>query len=176
MEKPASSEAGFFYAPAVCYTRAFSPIAMTPLALMFAALPVLASAQTPPVIDPASLPVITAAPGVTLRELSGRTAPAGARSDKVSVALFHLEPGKASAWSYNKEGEESFFVLSGTGEIWTDGHVQTIGPGSYIVIQPSTVRSIRASKGVPLDFYAITSPAWSKDDDVLTTAPAGAPK
>ncbi|USX28081.1 cupin domain-containing protein [Oxalobacteraceae bacterium OTU3CINTB1] len=150
---------------------------MKPFALLLAALPVLASAQTPPpVIDPDSLPVITAAPGVTLRELSGRTAPAGARSDKVSVALFHLEPGKASPWSHNKEGEESFFVLSGTGEIWTDGHVQTIGPGSYIVIQPSTVRSIRASKGVPLDFYAITSPAWSKDDDVLTNAPAGAPK
>ncbi|MBV7537054.1 cupin domain-containing protein [Duganella sp. sic0402] len=130
----------------------------------------------PPVLHPDSLPLITAAPGVTLRELSGRTAPAGARSDKVSVALFRLEPGKASAWSHNKLGEESFFVLSGEGEVWTDGKVQPVQPGSYIVIQPSTVRSIRASKGVPLTFYAITSPAWSSDDDVLTTAPAGAPQ
>ena len=149
---------------------------MKPFALLLAALPILATAQTPPVIDPATLPVISAAPGVTLRELSGRTAPAGARSDKVSVALFHLEPGKASPWSHNKEGEESFFVLSGTGEVWTDGRAQTIGPGSYIVIQPATVRSIRASKGMPLDFYAITSPAWSKDDDVLVAPPPGAPK
>lgn len=132
--------------------------------------------ELPPVLHPDSLPLITAAPGVTLRELSGRTAPAGARSDKVSVALFHLEPGKASAWSHNKLGEESFFVLSGEGEVWTDGKAQPVKPGSYIVIQPSTVRSIRASKGVPLTFYAITSPAWSSDDDVLTTAPAGAPK
>jgi mannose-6-phosphate isomerase-like protein (cupin superfamily) len=147
------------------------------LALLFAAVPAVVSAQDlPSVIDANSLPVITSAPGVSLRELTGRTAPAGARSDKVSVALFHLEPGKASAWSHNKQGEESFFVLKGTGEVWTDGKVQTIGPGSYIVIQPATVRSIRASKGVPLDFYAITSPAWSSDDDVLTSAPAGAPK
>jgi mannose-6-phosphate isomerase-like protein (cupin superfamily) len=122
------------------------------------------------------LNAIHAAPGVTLWELSGRTAPAGARSDKVSVALFRLEPGKASAWSHNKLGEESFFVLSGEGEVWTDSKVQAVKPGSYIVIQPSTVRSIRASKGVPLTFYAVTSPAWSSEDDVLTTAPVGAPK
>jgi hypothetical protein len=44
------------------------------------------------------------------------------------------------------------------------------------IIQLATVRSLRASKGVPLTFYAITSPALSSDDDVLTTAPAGAPK
>jgi mannose-6-phosphate isomerase-like protein (cupin superfamily) len=147
------------------------------LALLCLTVPALAAPpDVPPVIDPASVPVITASPGVSLRELTGRTAPAGARSDRTSVALFHLEPGKASAWSHNRQGEEAFFVLGGVGEIWTDGTAQTIGPGSYIVIQPGTVRSIRASKGVALDFYAITSPAWSADDDVLVNAPAGAPK
>lgn len=134
------------------------------------------AAELPPVLHPDGVAAINSAAGVTLRELSGRTAPVGARSDKVSVALFRLEPGKASAWSHNKVGEESFFVLSGEGEVWTDGKVQPVQPGSYIVIQPSTVRSIRATKGVPLEFYAITSPAWSSDDDVLTAAPAGAPK
>jgi mannose-6-phosphate isomerase-like protein (cupin superfamily) len=132
--------------------------------------------DAPPVLHPDNLPRITAAPGVTLHELSGKTAPPGARSDKVSVALFRLEAGKASAWSHNKLGEESFFVLSGEGEVWTGSKVQAVRAGSYIVIQPATVRSIRASKGVPLAFYAITSPAWSSDDDVLATAPAGAPK
>lgn len=147
------------------------------LPYLFAALPAITLAQDlPPVLHPDQLTAIHAAPDVTLWELSGRTAPVGARSDKVSVALFHLEPGKASAWSHNKLGEESFFVLSGEGEVWTDSKVQPVKPGSYIVIQPATVRSIRASKGVPLTFYAITSPAWSSDDDVLTSAPAGAPK
>ncbi|MRX07255.1 cupin domain-containing protein [Pseudoduganella sp. FT25W] len=142
------------------------------LALLLLSAPAFAQS----VIQTDSLPVITAAPGVTLRELSGKTAPPDARSDKVSVAWFRLEPGKASAWSHNKLGEESFFVLSGEGEVWTGSKVQPVRAGSYIVIQPATVRSIRASKGVPLEFYAITSPAWSSDDDVLTTAPAGAPK
>lgn len=145
--------------------------------LLLAVAPAVTSAaESPPVLHPDSLPVIASAPGVALRELSGRSAPAGARSDKVSVALFRLEPGKASAWSHNKVGEESFFVLNGEGEVWTDGKAQPVRPGSYIVIQPDTVRSIRATKGVPLEFYAITSPAWSSDDDVLTGAPAGAPK
>ena len=142
------------------------------LALLLLSAPAFAQS----VIQTDSLPVINAAPGVTLRELSGKTVPPDARSDKVSVAWFRLEPGKASAWSHNKLGEESFFVLSGEGEVWTGSKVQPVRAGSYIVIQPATVRSIRASKGVPLEFYAITSPAWSSDDDVLTTAPAGAPK
>jgi hypothetical protein len=89
--------------------------AMKFTALLFAAMPLVAwSEDLPPVLHPDSLPVITAAPGVTLRELSGMTALAGARSDKVSVAR--------------------------------------------------------------LMFYAITSPAWSSADDVLTAAPSGAPK
>ncbi|WP_201313216.1 hypothetical protein [Dyella sp. EPa41] len=40
----------------------------------------------------------------------------------------------------------------------------------------AVVRSIRASKGETLKFYAITTPAWSKEDDVLVPAPGGAPK
>lgn len=147
------------------------------LASSIAVIPLLGFAEKlPPVLHQDSQAVITTSPGVSLRELSGRTAPAGARSELVSVALFHLEPGKASAWSHNKMGEESFFVLKGEGEVWTDSKVQAVRPGSYIVIQPATVRSIRASKGVALEFYAITSPAWSSSDDVLTTAPEGAPK
>lgn len=128
------------------------------------------------VIHPADLPAVTVAEGVQLKELTGRVAPAGARSSQGSVALFELAPGKASAWSHNKVGEESFFVLEGHGEVWVDGKPHALGPGDYILVQPQSVRSIRASKGEPLKFYAITTPAWSQDDDVLVPAPAGAPK
>ncbi len=34
----------------------------------------------------------------------------------------------------------------------------------------------RASSTEALEFYAITTPAWSSDDDVHTDAPRGAPK
>lgn len=128
------------------------------------------------VIHPADLPAVTVSEGVQLKELTGRVAPAGARSTQGSVALFELAAGKASAWSHNKVGEESFFILQGHGEVWVDGKAHAVGPGDYILVQPQSVRSIRASKGQPLKFYAITTPAWSRDDDVLVPAPAGAPK
>ena len=130
----------------------------------------------PLVLHPDQLSTITVSPGVTLKELTGRSAPNTAKSDLNSVALFHLEPGKGSAWSYNKIGEESFFILKGHGVIWTGNHSQFVQAGSFILVPPSTVRSIRAAKNESLEFYAITSPAWSKDDDVLTSAPEGAPK
>lgn len=128
------------------------------------------------VIHPDALPAVTVSEGVQLKELTGRVAPAGARSRQGSVALFQLAAGKASAWSHNKVGEESFFVLEGHGEVWVDGKAHPVGPGDYILVQPQSVRSIRASRGEALRFYAITTPAWSQDDDVLVPAPAGAPK
>jgi mannose-6-phosphate isomerase-like protein (cupin superfamily) len=149
---------------------------MKAIPLFLALISVAIAAETPIALHPDELKLIEVSPGVILKELTGRSAPAVARSDKCSVALFHLEPGRASAWSYNKVGEESFFVLKGHGEVWTNGKSHTVGPGSYILVPPSAVRSIRASKGEVLEFYAVTAPAWSQDDDVLTTAPAGAPK
>ena len=128
------------------------------------------------VIAPDTLPFVQVADGVRLKELTGRAAPVGAKSTLGSVALFELDPGHASAWSHNKVGEESFFILEGHGEVWTGGTAHPVGPGDYILIPPAVVRSIRASKGEVLRFYAITTPAWSKDDDVLVTAPDGAPK
>lgn len=132
--------------------------------------------DTAKVISPGKLPFVQVSEGVRLKELTGRAAPVGAKSTIGSVALFELDPGRASAWSHNKVGEESFFILEGHGEVWTGNTAHPIGPGDYILIPPTVVRSIRASKGEALKFYAVTTPAWSKDDDVLVAAPDGAPK
>jgi len=154
-------------------------VALLPaLAVALAAIvPVAALAEEgAKVIAPSSLPFIKVSEGVRLKELTGRAAPTGARSVLGSVALFELDPGHASAWSHNKAGEESFFILEGHGEVWIGNVAHPVSPGDYILIPPEVVRSIRASKGETLKFYAITTPAWSKDDDVLVPAPSGAPK
>ena len=127
------------------------------------------------VITPGELSFVQVSEGVRLKELTGRAAPVGAKSTLGSVALFELDPGRASAWSHNKVGEESFFILDGHGEVWADGVAHPVGPGDCILIPPAVVRSIRASKGEMLKFYAVTTPAWSKEDDVLVPAPEGAP-
>ena len=82
-----------------------------------------------------------------LKELTGRTAAGSARSEKTSVAFFHLDPGCASAWSYNKVGEESFFILKGHGEVWTGDHAQAVRAGSFILVPSGVVRSVRARQG-----------------------------
>lgn len=135
-------------------------------------IPLAAVAQTA-VHHPDQQSAVTLSPGVLLKELTGRTAQPSARSDKVSVAWFHLEPGRASAWSYTKVGEESFFVLKGHGEIRAGKQTQSLRPGSFVVVPPGMVRSIKAGKHEALEFYAITSPAWSSGDDVLINAPEG---
>jgi len=131
--------------------------------------------QKPIALHPDDLPFITVSPGVQLKELTGLSAVAGAKSELGSVAYFRLAPGKASHWSHNKIGEESFFVLKGRGEVWIGSQAHEVRPGSFILIPPSAVRSIRASKGETLEYYAITNPSWTREDDVLVDAPEGAP-
>lgn len=114
--------------------------------------------------------------GVFLRELTGRAASGSAQTTQSSVAHFRLEPGRGSAWSYNKIGEESFFVLSGTGTVWIGNEPQSVQPGSFVLIPPHLVRSIRAGDREALEYYALTTPAWSTDDDVHVATPYGAPQ
>ncbi|MEO6002260.1 MAG: cupin domain-containing protein [Opitutus sp.] len=148
---------------------------MKTLSLVLALVPIAACGESPQAVHPDDLPLITVSPGVELKELIGRSAVKAAKTEQASVALFHLAPGRASAWSHNKVGEESFFVLKGHGEVWTGSRAQAVRPGSFILIPAGVVRSIRASKTEGLEFYAITTPAWSQEDDVLVAAPEGAP-
>ena len=168
-----SSEGGCILAS---LPRSMCPVRMKLPYLLLALLPLATNAYSQTALHPDDIPLITVSPGVQLKELTGRSAVPGAQTNQASVALFRLEPGRASAWSHNKVGEESFFVLKGHGEVWTGNKAHAVRPGSFILIPPSVVRSIRASKGEALEFYAITTPAWTRDDDVLTTAPEGAPK
>lgn len=118
---------------------------------------------------------VTVSPGVSLKELIGATE-SSLRTNQLSVALFHLEAGRASAWSYTKTGQESFLVLKGRGEVWVGRQAHAVRPGSFILVPAGVVRSVRASKGEPLDFYAVTTPAWTSADDVVATPPDGAPR
>jgi mannose-6-phosphate isomerase-like protein (cupin superfamily) len=149
---------------------------MKQIFLLWGSVAFVLSAQAQNAPHPDDIPRITVSPGVELKELIGRSAQPGVKTDRSSVAFFHLNPGRASAWSFTKVGEESFLVIKGHGEVWLGDRAHAVRPGSFILVPPGVVRSVRAGKGEALEFYAITAPAWSSDDDVLTTAPAGAPQ
>jgi predicted cupin superfamily sugar epimerase/mannose-6-phosphate isomerase-like protein (cupin superfamily) len=105
-----------------------------------------------------------AAAPLELQEIVGRTA--AAHSDRVSVAFFRLQPGAASALSFNHEGEEIFIITGGHGGVLLDGKRTAVSRGSVVNVAPSTVRSVMADANEVLEFYAVTSPAWSPEDDV----------
>ena len=132
-------------------------------------------AQTPVASHIEDVPAVTVAPGVILKELTGRTATGSDRSEKNSVAFFTLTP-VAPARELQQDRRGIILRPQRHGEVWTGDHAQAVRAGSFILVPPGVVRSVRTSKDEPMEFYAVTSPAWSKEDDVLTNAPTGAPK
>ena len=108
-------------------------------------------------------------PPLELQEIVGRTAPD--RSDRVSVAFFRLQPGAASALSYNHEGEEIFIITKGRGDVRRGEDLIPIAAGSVVNVEAPVHRSVRANQNEVLEFYAITTPAWSPQDDVHVGAP-----
>jgi len=104
--------------------------------------------------------------GIAVRRLIGRELDAAWCTGQASLSLFELEAGAASQLGHNKIGQESFIVLSGLGSVLIDGVVQPLQEGSFVVLPPSSVRSVRADQGHPLRYFALTTPAWSIDDNV----------
>ncbi len=125
-----------------------------------------AQEPTPTVFSPDSIPTFSMAPGVELRELIGRTA--AAKTSDYSIARFTLAPGKGTGTSYNKVGEEVFLIISGRGTVVLGKDATAVSAGSVVVMKPGVHHSLTASTEAtePLEFYAITFPAFSPQDYV----------
>lgn len=118
----------------------------------------------PSVFAPEAVAAIAVAPGVTLRELIGRVGMG--KTERTSVARFALEPGKGTGMSYCKIGEEYFLVISGHGVVVVEGESSKVQAGSVVVLRPGVKHSLTAAADSALEFYAITTPAFSPDDYV----------
>ena len=107
---------------------------------------------------------MTLAPGMELRELIGRVGQA--RTERVSVARFALQPGKSTGESYCKVGEEFFLIIAGRGTALVAGETKPVQMGSVVVLRPGVRHALTAAADAGLEFYAITAPAFSPDDYV----------
>ncbi len=132
--------------------------------VMAVATPALAAAKELTVFAPEVVPPVTMAPGVVLRELIGRVGQA--RTERVSVARFLLQPGKTSGESFNKVGEEFFLIIAGRGTALVAGETTPVQAGSVVVMRPGVAHALTAAADSTLEFYAITSPAFSPADYV----------
>lgn len=118
------------------------------------------------VFRPSDVTKIDVAPGTELRELIGRQA--GVKTDLYSVALFTLAADRSMPLSHNRTSEEVFLVVSGEGEVTLGNETARVEAGSTVVIKPTVRHSIRASSKGSLSFYAISVPAFSPGDYVIT--------
>ena len=133
-------------------------------ALIFASALRLAGAADL-VFHPDQLPEIAAGPGVTLKELVGRNAPA--HSTRYSVAQFTLQKNASTATSYNKSAEESYLIVSGKGHVVLGKMRLAVRAGSMVIVPVKVPHSIHADAGEKLVFHAICAPAFTPKDFVI---------
>jgi hypothetical protein len=114
------------------------------------------------------------APGVLFQELVGKAAP-NAKSEKLSVAQFVLEPGRSSGVSFNHRADEVFWVASGSGRVHLGSEVLSVGPGSVVFIPPGARHAIEAGAS-GLTFLAISAPAFTPEDYTLVEQKAADPE
>lgn len=125
---------------------------------------VAVAAAGPTVFGPETVEPVTVAPGVMLRELVGRVAQA--KTERYSVARFALAPGKGTGASHTKIADEVFLIISGRGTVVVSGVASPVTAGSVVVLKPTVSHALAAAVDSPLEFYAITTPAFSPDDYV----------
>jgi predicted cupin superfamily sugar epimerase/mannose-6-phosphate isomerase-like protein (cupin superfamily) len=115
------------------------------------------------------LKTVQAAPGMALAEVVGRVA--AAHSERCSIAAFILEAGKRSSTSFNKEAEEYFIVTEGSGTVRVGSRQTTVVPGTVVIVPPRAEHSLQAAPAGSLHFYAVSAPAFSPEDYVVTAEP-----
>jgi predicted cupin superfamily sugar epimerase/mannose-6-phosphate isomerase-like protein (cupin superfamily) len=135
----------------------------------FATQPAATAAATPPpaqptVFLPTAVAPIAVSPGVELRELVGLVG--HAKTTRTSVAAFALAPGKTTGMSYMKTGEEYFLVTKGRGTVVVGDVTSPVEPGTIVFLAPTVRHAITAAPDSPLEFYAVSTPAFSPEDYV----------
>jgi uncharacterized protein len=114
------------------------------------------------------LKTVQASPGLDLAEVVGRVA--AAHSERCSIAYFSLAASARTSTSLNKQAEEYFLITEGTGTVRVGTQELTVTPGSLVVIPPRAEHSLQAGSAGSLHFYAISAPAFSPEDYVVTSA------
>ena len=101
--------------------------------------------------------------GETVFELIGRATEHGG-ADGHSLAHIVIAPGQASSRHFHRATEETYYVLSGAGEMVIDGHAFNLQSGQACLIEPGEAHQIFNHGSGDLEFLAVCAPAWAPDD------------
>lgn len=84
----------------------------------------------------------------------------GETTDRHSVAMVVIPPGKSSLLHYHPEAEESYFILSGQARVMLGDEEAILRPGQIVLIQAPKPHKIINIGKEDLEFLAICVPAW----------------
>ena len=99
--------------------------------------------------------------GIRIDQLLSREA-----CDRFSAYLVRMEPGQVKKASYHKEGEELYYILSGTGRAELGEESHALRPGCFFRVPPGTIHTFVAQDEalVMLNFH---SPPVFRDHDTF---------
>ena len=110
---------------------------------------------TPPAVSPH---------GEIIYELIGRLA--ASFSEKHSLALVVLPPGKSSLPHYHPSAEESYFILHGQARLVVGDESVELSSGQAALITPPHPHRITNIGEEDLEFLAVCVPAWEGENSV----------
>ena len=81
-----------------------------------------------------------------------------------SAYMVCMEPGQVKRPSFHKEGEELYYVVSGSGEAELGNQKFQLKPGCFFRVPPNTVHTF-STQGESLDILNFHSPPVFSDHD-----------
>lgn len=82
------------------------------------------------------------------------------QSDEATVVAWYVKPGQRVAAHVHPQGQDTWTVLSGSGEyqLLADGTTRAIGPGDIAVAHTGCVHGVHNNGSEPLVFISVVSP------------------
>ena len=85
---------------------------------------------------------------------------------RYSLAHAIVKPGQTTL-THRLKSSETYYILSGTGEICINKETQVIGANQLIYIPPMARQYIKNNGESDLVFLCICDPAWRKEDEII---------
>ncbi len=91
-----------------------------------------------------------------------------------SLAEARLRPGQSTRLHLHRTSEEIYYILSGMGKMRIGGQVDSVEPGTAVLIPPGVPHQITNTGTNLLIFLCICAPPYEHEDTVLLDEPVDA--
>lgn len=85
---------------------------------------------------------------------------------RYSLAHAVVKSGQTSL-PHRLRSSETYYILSGKGEVCIDNEKQMVGVSDLVYIPPMALQSITNTGDDDLTFLCICDPAWRKEDEII---------